>query len=82
MAIVGNPQDYIMIFGGSSSKNITDSTSGSIIIKETLDDLWVFNLRAKKWIEIFVNSLVAPPKSEYATMVTVKSDRLVLLYGG
>jgi hypothetical protein len=38
-----------MIFGGSSYENITDY-SGSTIIKTTLDDLWVFNIRTDTWI--------------------------------
>lgn len=39
-------------------------------------------MRTSTWIEVFVNSEVNPPAREYATLVTVKPDRLVLLYGG
>mmetsp|Transcript_37801 Transcript_37801/g.36232 ORF Transcript_37801/g.36232 Transcript_37801/m.36232 type:complete len:98 (+) Transcript_37801:413-706(+) len=44
--------------------------------------MWVFNVRTSTWYQVFVNSVNNPSKREYSTMVTVKPDRLVLLYGG
>ncbi len=81
MTLVGNPKDYIMIFGGSSYETITrDGVETSL--KKTLDDVWIFYIGKQLWSQVFVNSKENPAAREYGTLVTVKSDRLVLLYGG
>ena len=79
--IIGNPSDYIMIFGGSTEEVLQESDSNVHKIKKTLDDVWVYNTETYLWSRIFVNSQ-SPPKRENAIMTTVKSDRLLLLYGG
>ena len=48
MTVVGNPLEYIMIFGGSTFENIT--TDGvQQVIKKTLNDVWVFFIRSQAW---------------------------------
>ena len=47
-----------------------------------MNDMWAFHIQTKIWKEVFVNSVDNPTEREYATMVTVKADRLVLLFGG
>jgi hypothetical protein len=81
MCIIGNPPDYIVIYGGSSQE-ILDETSSSIAkLKVTLDDMWVYSTETLLWSRIFMNS-DAPPRREFPVMTTVKQDRLLLLYGG
>lgn len=41
--IIGNPPDYILMFGGSTEERIKDSDSNVNKIKETLNDMWVYN---------------------------------------
>ena len=44
MTLVGNPLEYIMIFGGSTFENITDNNQQTVI-KKTLNDMWVFYVK-------------------------------------
>eukprot|EP00347_Sterkiella_histriomuscorum_P007988 403346798 len=81
MTLVGNPLEYIMIFGGSTYENVTESGVANVI-KKTLDDMWVFYVRSSTWNQVFPNSDMNPEARESSTLVTVKADRLVLLFGG
>ena len=79
--IIGNPPDYMILYGGSTAE-ILDYTDSSVAkIKKTLDDMWVYNTESLLWSRIFINS-ESPPRREFPVMTTVKSDRLLLLYGG
>jgi hypothetical protein len=80
-AIIGNPSDYILIYGGSTEEILTESDSSVNKIKTTLDDMWVYNTETLLWSRMFLNS-PSPPKRDMAIMTTAKSDRLLLLYGG
>lgn len=81
MTLVGNPQEYIMIYGGSTYENIT-AQGANTVIKKTLSDVWSFFIKTTTWTQIFPNSVNNPGPSEFSTLVTVRPDRLVLLYGG
>ena len=82
MTLIGNPLEYIMVFGGASVQNITSTENMDTVIKQTLNDLWVFYIGDSTWSQIFVNSDMNPEPRELSSLVTVKADRLVLLYGG
>lgn len=49
ITIAGNPPDYIIIFGGMTVEYLLgeDSLAGVDMIKKTLNDFWVFNIRKK-----------------------------------
>lgn len=79
--IIGNPPDYILMFGGSTEEKIKDSDSNVNKIKETLNDMWVYNTEDQLWSQMFINS-VLPPRRDMAAMASVKTDRLLLMYGG
>lgn len=49
MTLVGNPLEYIMIFGGSTYENITAEGADSVL-KRTLGDMWVFYVRSSQWV--------------------------------
>jgi hypothetical protein len=46
MTLVGDPQDYIMIFGGVTNETVTSSDGYKSLIKKTLGDQWVFYIRS------------------------------------
>ena len=82
MCVCGNPPDYILVFGGVTEELIDGSISTVSKIRKTLNDLWVYHTGTRLWQRIFVNSPVMPDAREQAVMVTIKTDRLVLLFGG
>lgn len=41
--IIGNPNDYILIFGGATGEYMPDSNSAQKNIKKTLNDMWVYS---------------------------------------
>ena len=82
MCVCGNPPDYIIVFGGVTEEIIEESDSSVNKIRKTLNDLWVYHTGTRLWQRLYVNSLEKPEARELANMVTVKTDRLVLLYGG
>ncbi|CDW87815.1 UNKNOWN [Stylonychia lemnae] len=90
MTLVGNPLEYIMVFGGSTAEVISSEdvssdfqkSNSSFSIKKTLKDMWVFYVKNSLWNQVFPNSDDNPQEREFSTLVTVKADRLVLLYGG
>ena len=82
MAICGNPPDYILIFGGVTEEILDESISNVNKIKKTLNDLWVYHTGTRLWSELFVNSLEKPSPRELATLVTIRPDRLMLMFGG
>jgi len=46
ICLIGNPPDYILIFGGSSEETIPASQTidaTSVILKKTLTDMWVYD---------------------------------------
>jgi hypothetical protein len=49
MALVGDPADYILVFGGVTNETVTSSDGIKSSLKTTLDDLWVFYLRSSQW---------------------------------
>jgi len=67
MTIIGNPRDYVMIFGGTSDEKLSggDLNAGVPQIKTTLDDFWVFNIRSKRWLPIYPNSEENPGPAEW-----------------
>jgi hypothetical protein len=79
--IIGNPPDYMIIQGGSTEEILEESDSSVSKLKKTLDDMWVYNTETLLWSRMFLNS-DSPPKRDNAIMATVKSDRLLILYGG
>ena len=79
--LIGNPPDYMVIYGGTTSEILDETTSSVAKLKVTLDDMWVYSTESLLWSRIFMNS-EAPQKREFPIMTTVKSDRLLLLYGG
>ncbi len=82
MTLIGNPLEYIMVFGGATVQNITSTENMATVIKQTLNDLWIFYIGDSTWSQVFVNSDMNPEPRELSSLVTVKADRLVLLYGG
>ena len=85
MTIGGNPNDYIIIFGGSSMEKLTgkDLNAGITKLKTTLrDDFWTYNVRNKVWQPIFPNSEENPGPTESGTMITLKPDRIIAMFGG
>lgn len=81
MTLAGEPQDYILIFGGVSNETVTADGETSVI-KRTLDDLWVFYVRSSQWNRIYPNSKTNPSKREFSKMVTVRGDRAMFMFGG
>jgi hypothetical protein len=52
-------------------------------LKDTLNDLWVFDVRNKQWQPIYPNNVLdGPGPTESPQMITLKPDRLVLMFGG
>jgi hypothetical protein len=48
--LIGNPPDFIVIFGGSSLELLDDTELGSISkIRRTLNDMWVYNTETRRW---------------------------------
>jgi len=41
--LVGNPPDYILIFGGTTEEWLEYSNSQTNNIKKTLNDMWVYS---------------------------------------
>ena len=84
MSILGNPMDYLLIFGGTSVEDLTgdDTFAGIFKIKQTLNDFWVFNIRNKLWQPLYPNSLINPPPTESAVMIPFIGDRLAIMFGG
>ena len=72
MTVAGNPQDYILVFGGTSYEALygDDTLAAVFQIKLTLKDFWVFNVREKLWQPIFPNSKENPGPSELGKMIT------------
>ena len=82
MTLAGEPQDYILIYGGVSNETVTSQDGVQSVIKRTMDDLWVFYVRSSQWNRIYPNSKTNPSKREYSKMVTVRSDRAMFMFGG
>ena len=81
MAIVGNPPNYILMFGGVTKEPL-DGALSVYKIKKTINDLWVYHTGTRMWSQQYVNSDEVPDPREQFGLVTVKTDRLALLYGG
>ncbi len=58
MCIMGNPVDYILIFGGTSVEYLSgiDLQANVRYLKTTLNDFWVYNIVSKIITPIYVNS--------------------------
>lgn len=84
MAILGNPLDYILIFGGTGVEYLEgeDTNNAVFKIKETLNDFWVFNVRNKLWQPLYPNSKDNPEPTEFGRMIPFKPDRLAMMFGG
>ncbi len=82
MTLVGDPDDYIMIYGGVTNETVIQSDGGRSTLKKTLDDQWVFYVRSSQWNQIFPNSKTNPSKREFAIMTSVRADRAIFLFGG
>jgi len=67
MTIVGNPLDYIIVFGGMGVEYLfgADQENNVFRIKNTINDFWVFNVRNKLWQPLYPNSLVNPEPTEW-----------------
>ena len=48
MVVVGNPPDYIMMFGGVTEEKLEGGLS-VFKIKKTLNDLWVYHTGTRLW---------------------------------
>lgn len=64
MTLVGEPEDYIMVFGGVTNQSVTLGDGSTSVIKRTLNDLWVYYLKSSQWNQIFPNSKVGPSVRE------------------
>ena len=82
MVVCGNPPEYILLFGGVTEETLDMSTSSVTKIRRTLNDLWVYYVGSRLWQRLYVNSPIKPEKRELGIMMTVRTDRLVLMYGG
>jgi len=82
MTLVGEPEDYIMVFCGVTNQSVTLTDGSQSVIKRTLNDLWVYYLKSSQWNQIFPNSKVGPSVREYSQMVTVMPDRAIFMFGG
>ncbi len=80
-SLIGNPSDFILIYGGTTEEYLKDSSSSVSKIRETLSDMWVYDTSTLLWSRMFINSPM-PPTRDLAIMTTVKFDRLLLMYGG
>jgi hypothetical protein len=49
MTLVGDPPDYILVFGGVTNETVVSSDGLRSVIKRTLDDQWVFSVRSSQW---------------------------------
>jgi len=58
-ALVGNPADYLMIFGGASEE-VLPGNFQVYKIKKTINDLWVYHTGRRLWSRLYVNS-ESPP---------------------
>ena len=81
MVVVGNPPDYLLAFGGVTEEPL-DGQLSTYKLKKTINDLWVYHTGTRLWSKQYVNSEYKPQKREQFSLVTVKEDRLVLMYGG
>jgi hypothetical protein len=83
MNLIGNPPYYILIFGGQARiSEVKENTNVTVTLRASYNDLWSFSLYSKKWHEVYVNSDRNPSVREDAKMITVKIDRLAVMYGG
>jgi len=84
MTIVGNPVDYLIIFGGTSVEFLSGADTDAAVfkIKETLNDFWVFNVRNKLWQPLYPNSKDNPEPTEMGQLISFKPDRLAMMFGG
>ena len=80
MSVMGNPSDYLMVFGGAT-ENILDGDCTICKLKLVLNDLWIYHTTERLWSKLFVNGVIPSPRDGVLS-TTVKSDRLLLLYGG
>jgi hypothetical protein len=46
------------------------------------DDFWEFDLKTQKWREIYPTSSVKPLPRKGSTIISLESERKILLYGG
>lgn len=82
MSVIGNPPDYLIVFGGAT-ENIIDGCKDSSIckLKLVLNDLWIYHTSERLWSRLFVNGDIPSPR-DMVISTSIKSDRLMLLYGG
>ena len=80
MSVLGNPTDYLFLFGGAT-ENILDGDCTICKLKLVLNDLWIYHTTERLWSRLFVNGANPSPR-DMVISTTVKSDRLMLLYGG
>jgi len=80
MSVVGNPPDYLVVFGGATEK-LLDGDCTICKLKLVLNDLWIYHTTERLWSRLFVNGANPSPR-DMVISTTVKSDRLMLLYGG
>ena len=79
--LIGNSPDYMLIFGGTTEE-ILPGDYQVYKLKKTLNDVWVYDTGKRLWSQLFMNSPEAPSPRDSATMVSLKKDRSVMLFGG
>ena len=82
MTVCGNPPEYILLFGGISEEILTDSVSTVSKIRKPMNDIWVYFTGTRLWQRLYVNSPTRPELREMSVLATIKTDRLLLMYGG
>ena len=82
MTVCGNPPEYILIFGGVTEEILDETVSTVGKIRKTMNDIWVYYTGTRLWQRLYVNSPTTPDFREQAVLATVKTDRLLLMYGG
>jgi N-acetylneuraminic acid mutarotase len=81
MILMGNPANYILIFGGATEQYIPNSESPVNNIKQTLNDMWLYSTKTRIWQQMFLNS-GSPPARELSQMTSIREDRLLVIFGG
>jgi len=79
--LVGNPAEYIFVFGGSTAEYLPGDYQ-VYKLKKTLNDIWVYHTGKRQWSELFVNSINNPSPRDGSASVALKKDRQILIFGG
>jgi len=79
--LIGNSPDYIIVFGGSTFEYLPGDYQ-VYKLKKTLNDLWVYHTGKRLWQQLFVNSPDTPTPRDGAAMVSLRQDRLAMLFAG